>query len=130
MELKLAFDMQLKDVKRQFSSAFPFLKLEFFIYPHNIKEGVNPDRKYNDRIPLSKVIGAREGLFSFSPGMTIAEFEQGLQTSFALPVQVFRKSGSVWIETTETDGLTLQKQNEMGKASVSVTKFNINTLFL
>jgi hypothetical protein len=31
-----------------------------------------------------------------------------------LSVQVFRKSGKSWLETTFTDGWTLKKQNQEG----------------
>jgi hypothetical protein len=31
-------------------------------------------------------------------------------------VQVFRKSGKVWLETTVTDGWTLEEQNLQGEA--------------
>ncbi|HSB94027.1 MAG TPA: hypothetical protein VLC28_12970, partial [Flavitalea sp.] len=48
-------------------------------------------------------------------GMTVAELEGLFTDKFNLPVQVFRRSGNIWLETTMTDGWTLKQQNEHGK---------------
>jgi hypothetical protein len=131
MELKLTWNTPIKEVKKQFAAYFPYLKLEFFIYRHNVKEGTGLDKKVHDNLFLSEITGVlKEGSFLFSPATTVSEFEQKLQNEYGLPVQVFRRSGNVWLETTETDQLSLEKQNEMGKSTVFRTNFNIHTLFL
>ena len=35
---------------------------------------------------------------------------------YGLGVQVFRKSGNVWLETTVTDSWTLKEQNDQGES--------------
>lgn len=52
--------------------------------------------------------------------MKINELEKLVFKKFGLDVQVSRKSGVLWLETTMTDGWTLLKQNEHGR-EVSVT---------
>lgn len=47
--------------------------------------------------------------------MTVGELEQKFKEQFDLNVQVFRKHGNSWIETTVTDNWSLQKQNEEGR---------------
>ena len=47
--------------------------------------------------------------------MTVTDLEQNFSDVYGLSIQVFRKSGDVWLETTITDGWTLEKQNEQGK---------------
>lgn len=62
--------------------------------------------------------------------MPVAAFEQRLQEEHGLSVQVFRKSGEFWLETIQTDNLSLERQNEMGKAAGASLRFNIHALFL
>jgi hypothetical protein len=44
----------------------------------------------------------------------VSKVEMGFQESFGISVQVFRKSGKVWLETSATDCWTLEEQNEQG----------------
>ena len=48
--------------------------------------------------------------------MTVVDLEQSFSDVFGLGVQIFRKSGKVWLETTVTDGWTLDEQNRQGEA--------------
>ena len=115
MELKLTKDTTINDLKYQFSSRFPFLKLEFFKHKHRVGQSSLKDQKLNDRVLLKEVNpGLKEGVINLSPSTTVADLEQLFQKQFGLPVQVFRKANYQWVETTYTDILTLEKQNEMG----------------
>ena len=57
----------------------------------------------------------REGIITISPEMTVDELERGFDELYGLSVQVFRKSGKVWLETSVTDAWTLAKQNAQGE---------------
>lgn len=131
MELKLSARSTVREVKKQFSACFPFLTLDFFIQGHKEGEGSALKQKVHENLLLIDVTGVlKEGIYSFKPSTSVAAFEQRLQHDYGLPVQVFRKSGNLWIETIHTDHLSLEKQNAMGAASVSPARFNIHTLFL
>ncbi|MGZ5285624.1 MAG: hypothetical protein ACXWB9_00500 [Flavisolibacter sp.] len=133
MKLHLSANMKVKALKQQFSNQFPFLKIELFRYPHSKGQGSGFEQKVRDRLILCEVTGAlKEGEVSVEPSMTVAEFEQMMQNRYGLPVQVFRKSGDLWLETIQTDSLTLEKQNHLAKESSMAGKFhfNANTLFL
>lgn len=115
MELKLTKDTTINELKFQFSSRFPFLKLEFFKHKHRVGQSLLKDQKLNDRVLLKEVNpGLKEGVINLSPSTTVADLEQLFQKQFGLPAQVFRKANYQWVETTYTDILTLEKQNEMG----------------
>jgi hypothetical protein len=47
--------------------------------------------------------------------MTVADLEFRLEKEYGLHIQVFRKSGNIWLETTATDNWTLDRQNQEGK---------------
>ena len=118
MQLHLHSDKKVKEVKHEFSEHFPYLNLEFYLTKHD--QGSQPDyeSEVGNNHTLSQVnANLKDASFSFEPTMTVAAFEDAMQEQYGLPVQVFRKMGDVWIETDETDDLTLEQQNLMGKAS-------------
>lgn len=116
MELVLNYQGTVKDVKKQFNSAFPFLKLEFFTEPHVVEAGSSGKKIVPGSTLLGEITGIlREGEISIRPEYTVQLVEQAFQRKFGLPVQVFRKQKDTWIETTKTDYLTLAEQNEMAQ---------------
>lgn len=56
-----------------------------------------------------------EATVSIPTAMTVHELEALFQERLGLYIQVFRKSGKVWLETTATDDWTLFKQNLEGR---------------
>ena len=57
-----------------------------------------------------------DGTIEVKPEMNVSTFEKLFEDRFGLYVQVFRKSGSIWLETSATDSWTLEQQNEEGKS--------------
>ena len=51
------------------------------------------------------------GTININGLMKVAELESAFFVTFGLAVQVFRKSGKVWLQTTATDDWTLEEQN-------------------
>lgn len=56
-----------------------------------------------------------EGDLSVFDSMTVGQLEKSFLEKFGMLVQVSRKSGSVWLETTMTDSWTLKQQNDHGR---------------
>jgi hypothetical protein len=129
MELHVCKTTSLREVKKQFSTYFPFLKLEFFVYRHHTEETALHKKIYTGLYIDNTSEFFKEGSICFSPSTSIAEFEQKFQIELGLAAKVFRKSADTWIDTTQTAHLTLGRQNNMG-ASVFVPKINLHTLFL
>ena len=116
MKLLINDNRTLHDIQQEFSQTFPWLRLEFFSAPHRSGEA-SPKKQM---LPPSISIGeARtvhgQGSVTVHPAMTVAELELAFLEECGLAVQVFRKSGKVWLETTVTDTWTLQEQNANGK---------------
>ncbi len=133
MKLHLSADIKVKTLKQEFSALFPYLKIELFRYRHSQGEASGLEQVAPDKLKLYEVTGAlKEGDVSIEPSMKVSEFEQMMQDNFGLPVQVFRKAGDIWLETVQTDNLSLEKQNHLAMESVKTGKarFNLNTLFL
>ncbi|MBL7942773.1 MAG: hypothetical protein JNM00_08410 [Flavobacteriales bacterium] len=116
MTINIQNSQTLLYIQQQFTAAFPFLKIEFFQRPHT--SGTGSSRKY--LIPLKTLVSAVRKKTSnedivIEPGMTVARLEQLFQNELGLNIQVFRRSGNLWLETTATDNWTLAYQNEQGK---------------
>jgi hypothetical protein len=112
MKITISDSYTLHEIQEKFSLIFPYLKIEFFSKPHNIygssrKEFIiHPDTQLKDC--RSKQL---EGQLEIDGNLSVAKMEQQFRHMFGLFIQVFRKSGDVWIETTVTDDWTLNKQN-------------------
>lgn len=107
--------MTLVEIQNAFSDKYQYLKLEFFSKPHDAGEGsARKDLLAND-LQLSKVrTKFAEDTLSFKSSMSVKELEQLFDERFGLFVQVFRKSGDTWLETTKTDDWTLDALNNKG----------------
>jgi hypothetical protein len=104
-------------IQESFSAAFPYLKLEFFTKGN--KQG-GPSLKKFIKHP-NKTLGEcrtihNKGSITITGAMTVAELEQRFADVYGLGMQVFRKSGKMWLETTVTDGWTLDEQNRQGES--------------
>ena len=103
-------------IQKEFSEMFPYLKLEFFSKPHTVG-GASPKKIMKhptNTIGQCRVIH-NKGTLTITPNMTAADLEQNFADVYGLSVQVFRKSGKSWLETTVTDNWTLEKQNRQGE---------------
>ncbi len=117
MHLVINANKLIKDVQQEFTSAFPYLKIEFFRngevrkdrYPATMLIAQN--RSLKDAWSRKK----EEGELDIPDTLTVGELENLFMDRFGLSVQVFRRSGNLWLETTMTDNWTLKQQNDHGK---------------
>ena len=56
-----------------------------------------------------------EGDLSIDGHLKTSTFENSFKTHFGVNVQVWRRSGNMWLQTTTTDDWTLAKQEQTGK---------------
>lgn len=117
MMLMIQGDRELKDVQADFSSAYPYLKIEFFRNGEVRKKRYPQSQKLAGelRIRDAWVRRKKEGELQIDDQMSVAELENALLDQFGLSVQVFRHSGNIWLETTMTDNWSLERQNEHGR---------------
>lgn len=121
MQLTITDDRTIDDINKDFMSEFPYLKIQFFKRTH--KENIGSPKK--EMIPNAtklKAIHHTNGVVVISPEQTVQEIEQFFKAHFNLNIQIFRKSGNNWLETTLTDAWTLKKQNEEGMELSSLSR--------
>jgi hypothetical protein len=116
MEIAINDGRKIYAIQEEFNRAFPYLKLEFFSKPHKTNGGsAKRLMKHNSKTLNECRTLHKEGNITITPFMTVTDLERSFNSVYGLGVQVFRKSGRVWLETTVTDGWTLHEQNSQGE---------------
>ena len=114
--LTLKGNTKLDEIKTGFNKAFPYLQLEFFKSDHQISEASSKKEMIKGNPEINAIRkSAHEGNVEVTPMMTVSQLEMLFRDKYGLNVQVFRKSGKVWLETSATDNMSLKGQNELGK---------------
>ncbi|MCG3165086.1 MAG: hypothetical protein POELPBGB_00847 [Bacteroidia bacterium] len=112
MEIIINKNEKLKDIQQQFSEHYPFLKIEFYNTSHTEGEGSKPKTQLDSNLTIAEAQkNTKEGLLHIRSSIKVSELESDMAEQFGLQVQVFRKSGNVWLQTTKTDDWTLAEQN-------------------
>lgn len=114
MNIPINSKSQVSDVQREFNLLFPFLKLELFKHKHGYTGASPRQEKLPAYLYLSDLTSQLPEYINVTESMTVQELEKLFEDQFGLHLQVFRKSGTLWLETTITDGWTLKQQNDHG----------------
>ncbi|MCX6180797.1 MAG: hypothetical protein NT150_02560 [Bacteroidetes bacterium] len=116
MEISINDNRKIFDIQEEFNNLFPYLKIEFFSSIH--KPGCASAKIFlkhgNKTLKECRSI-LKRGKITITPDMTVNEVEQSFGSKYGLGVQIFRKSGKAWLETTVTDSWTLKDQNQQGE---------------
>ena len=114
MILALSRQKTIHALQDDFSNYYPFLKLEF--YKLNDQDSSFKIRKHLlHSVTLASAGLIHDGELELHEGMSVGDLEKLFLEKFGLEVQVSRKAGTSWLETTLTDNWSLQKQNEHGR---------------
>ena len=109
---------KLRQIQEDFHKKFPYLKIEFYQSRHDPGEGSPETERLDPEFTIEEVRTRHsEGDLEVLESMTVREFEAQVNHQFGLNVQVFRKSGNLWMQTTSTDDWTLKEQNRKGGSS-------------
>jgi hypothetical protein len=111
MELLIDKESTVNDLQMQFNALYPYLKLQFAKSRHG--EDKN-SIKFIKTIP--EIPGKKLGIIhypvnvSVEKNVTVAQLLKDFE-DIGLQVQVCRKSGNQWVETSLTADWTLERQN-------------------
>ncbi|MBK8699167.1 MAG: hypothetical protein IPN29_06340 [Saprospiraceae bacterium] len=114
--MKVTYDTHLLSLQLAFSEQFPHLRLTFYKNKHD----------KNELSPISEEVFRDYTIGEYNPDFierdlelngdeTVASFEAKMEQEFGLHVQVLRKSGTTWIQTSVTDDWPLSKQESHGR---------------
>jgi hypothetical protein len=103
----------IEDVQADFNRAYPYLRIDFFKKSNG--KALELKEKINKAALLSIAGTIQDGDLNIHDSMTVGELESTFRKRFGAVVQVSRKSGTIWLETTMTDRWTLKQQNDHGR---------------
>ena len=117
MKITINDHRKILAIQEEFNAFFPYLKLEFFSKsPKSYGGSATKSIKQN-----CKTLGEcrtihNKGKITIASNMTVTDLEKSFSNVYGLSVQILRKSGKAWLETTVTNGWTLEEQNRQGEA--------------
>lgn len=121
MKVNITSNASTKEIKDLFEKTYPDLKIEFFTKNHSSGEGSPKSEMIQGNVPLNTINNhLPDGMFEINEMMRVDEVEHEFESKFGLHVQVFRLSRNVWLETTNSDKLTLKEQMQKAKDFNSV----------
>lgn len=115
-KLIITKNQQLKEIKVAFTAKFPHLKIEFYSEQHDIGKASPSRNMYDENSILGEIATQKNvGELSVDAHLKTSTFETNFYEHFGVAIQVFRKSGNIWLQTTSTDDWTLATQEEKGE---------------
>jgi hypothetical protein len=117
MQLEIYAERLIIDVQKDFTSTYPFLKIEFFRNGGARQDRYPTKHKFDDKTKLKHawLWKKDKGHLDVNDAMSVLELENAFIDQFGLSAQVYRRSGNIWLETTMTDNWTLKQQNDHGR---------------
>ena len=116
MKITINDQRSISMIQKEFNTIFPYLKLEFFSHMHESEHSSSMRFLKKNNLLLGEFrTNHASGEVELFPEMKVSEIEQLFKIAFGLGVQVFRKSGKIWLETVYTDSWTLEEQNKEGE---------------
>ena len=108
--LKIDKHISVGDFQKEFNAIFPFLKIEFF-RPAFPEEGSNYKTAsfLTSRDQIANNTNSKT--ISIDSMTTVAQLKKLLSEKLGLLPLIYRKSGSMWIETSLTEDWSLERQN-------------------
>lgn len=123
MKLQIKKTTKIQDLQDQFSFHYPYLKIEFYKKPHGESELSALKDRISPRTVVSKISELKgPATIDISNQRIVADLEAEVYHKLGVAVQVSRRTGNIWIETSLTDNRTLGMQNEQGKMSASANE--------
>jgi len=120
MKIDLSVEKTIAEIQREFGTKYPYLSLQFFTKKHEAYKG--SPAKFLIQDTQQKLIEIEKhphaGSLYIEDEMPTWQLERLFEEAFGLHVQVFRKSGNTWLETSVSDDLTLDAQNVKGMQSM------------
>lgn len=116
MEIKIDNKKTLEEIQKEFSRRFPFLKIQFYKQSHPEGAGSPKFEILSNHLRLEEVQKTNATKPILINGlMKVSDLEKVFDVTYGLPVQVFRKSANIWLQTTKSDNITLAEQNLRAK---------------
>lgn len=120
MIFKINSGQTVVDLRHQFADAYKGLKIEFFANAHDEGESSQVRKKVLGTEAVGDLTNVALPVeFELSGNMKASDVESLFEEKAGLHVQVFRKMRGVYIETVQTDHLSLDEHMNLSKDSTA-----------
>lgn len=115
MKLQIKPSDTIQIIQEKFQAVFSHLKIEFYTHAHHTSEGSAKNEQYLHNITLKEIIKSDLAIeIDIDATMSTAAFEQYFLETYQISIQVMRKQRGTWLQTTKSDSLSLEAQNQKG----------------
>ena len=115
MTIHITRERLISDIQKEFNSFYPFLKIELFAGKHAFRKPSPAGGRLAHNLQMKDITNNfQDTSLELSDTMSVYELESFFSDRLNINLQVFRKSGTLWLETTMTDSWTLKQQNDHG----------------
>ncbi len=120
MEMYISEEDIWGNIQDKFHEVYPYLKLECYLSPHEHGEGSAGSQKVSRDTPIEDIRLIHSfGWVDIGEHRTVAQVERDFYHDMGLAIQVFRRFRTGWLQTTQTDELSLAEQHSMARESLT-----------
>lgn len=115
MKLTISSNKKIYALQEEFNSVFPYLKIDFFNIMQKGEGFEKKQIKHSSKTLAECSLLTKKSKIIIDSSMTVNDVEKMFMDVYGISIQICRKSGKVWLETTVTDSWTLEEQNKQGE---------------
>ena len=105
----------LAQIRADFRSVYKGLDIRFYKHHHEDHAGSKGGDEYDMHLTVSALNDEITScVLDLDSEKTVAEMEAEFEAKVGIPIQVFRRSKDLWLQTISTDHWTLGLQNRKG----------------
>src|SRR4051812_28113496 len=113
MLLTISNNKTVSDIQDRFNECFPHLKLEFYYKKHKFNHASTEEQRIKEDVQIGEIRKKHNnGRLEIKSWDKTGDIEQRFMEEFGLYVQIFRLENGKWVQTINTDELTLEEQSE------------------
>src|SRR5690242_3183775 len=110
MLLAIDDNKTVSDLQEKFNECFPHLKIEFYTDAHGWREASPKAHKISPRKKISQISNKHvHDVLEIKSWYKTGKVEHDFKRFFGLNIQILRLKNGKWIQTTDTDTLTLEE---------------------
>jgi hypothetical protein len=117
MEINIDSIRKIEEIQAEFNQKFPYLKMVFYT-PETLqtRDFSNQNQIHELNLELGEIYPLDDdGYANINGHVKVSTLENWMEQQFGIPIQIYRKSRNLWIQTIETNQWTLSEQNRHGQ---------------
>jgi hypothetical protein len=120
MELIINEHKSIAEIQREFEHQFPYLKIQFYTYPCDGSEDCMTENLISSEKKIGQIRSKPySGTLGISGNQKTSSLKKIFRDVYGLNIEIFRRSGVMWMQPINTDNRTIDEQNEIAREFTS-----------